>query len=225
VPNNQQETTEPSTQHMGEVPSLTAQWVRLVLGFSVSVAVGLAPYLGKLKVPLFTPMLSMIPDSVQGVAVPLSAASMGIVAVLVQWYGSQHLHRKWLQTTFARTVGVCIVALILLAGIEMIAVVRVDVPAVNGTVSFAIGPSHPHTSPCADLSRADCIKHKLSLDEARIESYFGEGQANATKLALVLVYTIFMSSFGVMVGLMMLSRRPLEIRGKRQRAARSSNGD
>jgi hypothetical protein len=87
----------------GYVPSLTGRWMRLVLGFSVSVGVGLAPYLGKLKVPLFTPMLSLIPQSLQAVALPLSAASMGLVAVLVQWYGSQQIRQKQLSTWFGRS--------------------------------------------------------------------------------------------------------------------------
>src|SRR5215472_17588796 len=98
-------------QTLGQVPSLTARWMKLVLGFSVSVAVGLAPFMGKLKVPLFTPMLSIIPESVQGVAVPLSAASMGIVAVIVQWYGSERLEHSLLNKWFGRTVVVCIVSL------------------------------------------------------------------------------------------------------------------
>jgi hypothetical protein len=191
----------------GHLPSLTGRWMRLVLGFSVSVGVGLAPYLGKLKVPLFTPMLSLIPESLQGIAVPLSAASMGLVAVLVQWYGSQQMRQKQLSAWFGRSVATCVGALFLLAAIEMIAVVRVDVPAVDGVVSFAVGPSHPNVPPCVGLSRQECIKSKLTLDEAKIDSYFGENIANITKLSLVVVYVTFMSMFGVMVGLMMLSQQ------------------
>jgi hypothetical protein len=180
----------------------------------VSVAVGLAPYLGKLHIPLFAPMLSLIPASVQPVAIPLSAASMGIVAVLVQWYGSQHLSPRWLHAMFIRSIAICIFCLVALTTIEFIAVVRVNVPSVGSTVSFAVGPSRPNTPPCTGLGPEDCIKHKLSLDEAQIETYFGERQANITKLVLVLTYVIFMSMFGVLVGLVMLAGRlnPVAIR-------------
>jgi hypothetical protein len=95
--------------------------------------------------------------------------------------------------------------LVALAAIETVAVVRVDVPAVGETVSFAVGPSHPGTPPCAGLSRADCIEHQLSLDESRINSYFGEGWVSATKFALVIVYIAFMSTFGALV--VMLARQ------------------
>lgn len=187
-----------------QVPPFAAYWVRLVLGFGVSVGVGLAPYLGKLHIPLFSPMLSLIPASVQPIAIPLSAASMGIVAVVVQWYGSQHMNRDWVSRMFTRSIVICISCLVALTIIEFIAVVRVDVPAVGSTVSFAVGPFNPNTPPCVGLSRADCIKHELSLDEARIDTYFGEQAANFTKLVLVLVYVLFMSMFGVLVGLLML---------------------
>jgi len=196
---------EPSQQDapQGKFSFLTKHWVQLVLGFSVSVVAGLAPYLGKF-VPLFAPMLGILPEAVQPIAIPLSASAMGILAVLIQWRGSQELQPSQLKTRFARTLLVCAIALFALAGIETIGVVRVDVPAVNRTVSFAVGPSHPGTPPCAGLSRADCIKHQLSLDEARIDSYFGEKWVNVTKFLLVIVYATFMSTFAALV--VMLAR-------------------
>src|SRR5205085_3264971 len=93
---------------------------------------------------------------------------------------------------------ICGIALATLAAIEMIAVVRVEVPAVNRTVSFAVGPFSPTHPQCAGLSRADCIKTRLTLDEGRIDSYFGEGWISPTKLPLVIVYTVFMSTFGAL---------------------------
>jgi hypothetical protein len=89
--------------------------------------------------------------------------------------------------------------LVALAAIETVAVVRIDVPAVGRTVSFAVGPSHPGTPPCAGMGRADCIEHQLSFDESRIDSYFGEGWVSLTKFVLILIYTAFMSTFGALV--------------------------
>lgn len=192
----------------GDVPPLAAYWVRLVLGFGVSVAVGLAPYLGSLHIPLFAPMLSLIPASVQPIAIPVSATSMGIIAILVQWYGSVKPGRLWLRAMFGRTLAVCFLSFIALVAIEMVAVVRVDVPATNSTVSFAVGLGKPSAPPCVALGRADCIRHKLGLDEALIDSYFGENAVNTTKLSLVLSYVAFMSSFGALVGLLLLIGRP-----------------
>ena len=186
-----------------ESPPTTAEfisknWIQLVLGFSVSVAVGLVPYLGKFF-PSFAPVLVIVPESVQPIAIPLSSAAMGVVAVLVEWRSTQQLQLDELKASFRHTLLLCLVSLFVLAGIETIAVVRVDVPAVSRTVSFAVGPSHPDAAPCVGLSRADCIKHQLSLDEARIDSYFGDGWVNVTKFALVIVYTTFMATFGALM--------------------------
>ena len=204
----------PSSRKKSKSSFLNSRWIKLLLGFSVSVAVGLVPYLGKI-VPLFTPMLAIVPESVQPLAIPLSAAAMGIVAVLVQWGSTQKLQPQELRTWFGRTLALCVVALVALAAIETVAVVRIDVPAVGRTVSFAVGPSHPGTPPCAGLGRSDCIEHQLSLDESRINSYFGEGWVSITKFILVIVYTAFMSTFGALV--VMLAQQ-IRLRFVRSRA-------
>ena len=185
---------------------LSKNWVQLVLGFSVSVVAGLVPYLGKF-VPMFAPLQVILPEAVQPIAIPLSAAAMGITAVLIQWQGTQKLQPEQLKVWFRRTLLASAIALVALAAIETIAVVRVDVPAVDATVSFAVGPFHPGTPPCVGLSRADCIKHQLSLDEARIDSYFGEGWVSATTFVLVVVYTTFMSAFPALVLMISQSMR------------------
>jgi hypothetical protein len=152
-------------------------------------------------------MMSILPEAVQPVAIPLSAAATGIVALLVEWHVTYKLPTALVRTWFRRTILICVISLTLLAAIETIAVVRVDVPAVNRTVSFAVGPFHPNTPPCTGLSRADCIKHQLSLDEAAIDSYFGEESIDVTKFILVIVYTIFMSTFGALAVLLAQSMK------------------
>lgn len=176
---------------------MAKHWVQLTLGFGVSALVGLVPYLGRF-IPFFTPVLALLPDSVQPIAIPLSAAAMGVVGMVVQWRIIHNQNPGQLTVWFKRTLLGCVVSLVTLAAIEMLGVVRVDVPAVDRTVSFAIGPIDPQKPPCTGLSRADCIKHHLSLEESSVDSYFGEGWANLTKLAIVIVYTGFMSTFGAL---------------------------
>jgi hypothetical protein len=203
TPSDETQTTQQTTS---KTLFLTEHWVQLVLGFSVTIVVGLAPYLGKF-IPLLAPMMSILPEAVQPVAIPLSAAATGIVALLVEWHVTYKLPGARVRTWFRRTVLICIISLTVLAGIQTIAVVRVDVPAVNRTVSFAVGPFHPNTPPCTGLSRSDCIKHQLSLDEAAIDSYFGEEWIDVTKFILVIVYTIFMSTFGALAVLLSQSMK------------------
>jgi hypothetical protein len=186
-----------------KLPRLTSDWLRYLLGFSISVGVGLAPYLGLVSVPLFTPLLSLIPQSLQGIAIPVSIASMGIVAVFVQWK-----KRDACRPVEFRLAGIfSIAALVLFIAIEMMAVAHVEVPAVDQTVSFAVGLGSPQKSPCQNLSRESCIADRLGFDQAVIDGYFGDTQTSLTRLALLLSYTAFMSSFGWMVGLLLLRDR------------------
>ena len=191
---------------IGKVPPLAATWIQYLLGFGVSVAVGLAPYLGKIHVPLFQPMLSFIPPSLQDIAIPVSSAAMGIVAVAVQWFGLERLSTTWLRAKFRQAVFLCVLTLAGLTAIETLAVVRVDVPAVHDHVSFATGFSYPNDPPCEGIGREACI-YRLSLDESKINPFFGELGVNLTKLILVLTYTVFMSTFGCLVGLAVLKGR------------------
>jgi len=74
-----------------QAPAAVRKWVTYVVAFSVSVAIGLAPLLGKLRVPLFSPMLDMIPTYFQDSLITLTSALMGLVAVVVQWFSETGL--------------------------------------------------------------------------------------------------------------------------------------
>ena len=186
-----------------KLPRLASDWVRYLLGFTVSIGVGLAPYLGLVGVPLFTPLLSLIPHSLQSIAIPISIASMGIIAVLVQWRKRDPAKRS----EFSLALVLAVVTLVLFISIQILAVAHVEVPAADQTVSFAVGFYAPQRPPCEGLSRDVCIAQRLGFDEAVIDGYFGDTQTRLTKLALVLSYIGFMSSFGWMVGLLLLRER------------------
>ncbi|WP_035351107.1 hypothetical protein [Edaphobacter aggregans] len=186
-----------------KLPRLASDWVRYLLGFTVSVGVGLAPYLGLVGVPLFTPLLSLIPLSLQNTAIPISIASMGIIAVVVQW--RRQAPAKPLEFRLALTLA--LVTLLLFISLEILAVAHIEVPAVDQTVSFAVGFQSPQRPPCENLSRNACIAQRLGFDEALIDGYFGDTQTRLTKLALLLTYIGFMSAFGWMVGLLLVRER------------------
>lgn len=186
-----------------KLPRLTSDWLRYLLGFSISVGVGLAPYLGLVGVPLFKPLLSLIPQSLQSIAIPISIASMGIVAVFVQW--KRRDASNPIEFRLASIFSVA--ALVLFIAIEVVAVAHVEVPAVDQMVSFAVGIGSPQRPPCENLSRESCIADRLGFDQALIDGYFGDTRTSLTRLALILTYTAFMSSFGWMVGLLLLRDR------------------
>jgi hypothetical protein len=192
--------------------SLANDFIRYVLGFSVSVAVGLAPYLGKLQIPLFDSLLNLIPSSVQDTVLPLSAALMGLIAVVIQWYGLHNLKLSWLNTWFRRTIALAGVTFLTLFVIHTLVVVRVEILGGEDSERFLVGFVRPDRPPCpADISDAACIK-KLTLDPAEVESFWGSKQIRIATLALVLPYLGFTSSFGMLIGLVLLRKKFDELR-------------
>jgi hypothetical protein len=184
-------------------PPLATKWAKYVVGFGVSVAIGLAPYLGKLDVPLFTPLLNLIPPTVQDTAIPLSAALMGVVAVLIEWYGMSSLTIETVQKWFSRTVLWIIAGFILLTIIQTKVVARVPISSGKQTASFLVGLRDPHTPPCEKVGKAECIK-LITMDPAKIESHWGDDNIASARLALVFSYLAFTSGFGFLVGMLVL---------------------
>lgn len=195
------------------VPPLARRFVRYIVGFGVGVGVGLAPYLGLLRIPLFAPLLDLIPDSIQNTLIPLSAALMGLLAVVVQWYAGEHITRRWLRRLFARTLLAVTLAFVVLLIIHTTTVVKVPIEGGNDSASFVVGFSRPYRPPCTqDVSDAECIK-KITLDTSAIESYWGDRQVRLARLSLMLSYLLFTSSFGALIGVILL-REVVASRGR-----------
>lgn len=179
--------------------------VRAILGFGVGVGIGLAPYLGVLHVPLFTPLLALYPESIRGVVLPLSATVMGIVAVCVEWYGSRRLTDTWLRRTFRRTLRIVIGGLLLLIVVHTAFVVLVPIEGGKGSVSFVIGWSRQTWCKCGpEISDAQCIATVTTFNPTMIDSCWGDRNVRIAKLALIFSYLLFTGGFGGLVGLTVL---------------------
>ncbi len=197
-------------------PTPTARkLVRYLLGFGVGVAVGLAPFLGVLRIPLFAPLLDLIPRQVQSTLIPLSAALMGMVAVVVQWYGGVRVNHQWLHRKFIRGLVFSGVMLVVLIVVHTQVVVAVPILGGEYSVTFLVGFSRPVRPPCTeDVSDAECIK-LISLDPSLVESFWGDRQVRLARLALMMSYLLFTSSFGALIGLIIL-REGLEAQKKQR---------
>jgi hypothetical protein len=184
---------------------LAKHFVRYLLGFGVGVALGLAPYLGEINVPFFKSLLTLIPNSLRDTVLPLSAALMGLIAIVVQWYGTERLSKRWLRRTFNRTILFSLFSLIALIVAHSFVVTTVPFLAGRDSASFVVGFQRPEGGTCRGLSDAECIK-TLTFNEAKIESYWGDRQVRLSKLVLTFFYLLFTSSFGALVGLVVLKK-------------------
>lgn len=183
-------------------PPTAGLFVRYVLGLGVSVGVGLAPYLGRINVPLFEPLLTIVPLSEQGFLIPLSTALMGLVAVGVQWYGGER--PEWLRKWFGATLVIALLALGFLVYVHNNVVVSVQYLGTKST-SFLVGFSRPNKPPCPEgISDAECIRDYLTFNPAKIESFWGDKEVRNARLTLTLSYLVCMGSFSTLVGFIVI---------------------
>jgi serine/threonine protein kinase len=176
-------------------------WKFLTLGLGVSVGIGLAPYLGNLKIPLFQALLELIPRSLQNTLLPLSAVLMGIAAIVAQWYATERVSTEWLQKRVLGLLWISLLSLILLIIVHTFVVVTI--PILNGTenVSFIVGFIRPTTPPCPpEVSDAECIK-RITFDPSAIDSFWGDRQVRIAKLSFIFSYLCFTTSVGLLIGL------------------------
>lgn len=199
---------------------LARRYVRYVLGFTVGVAVGLAPFLGALDVPLFAPLLSMFPDKLRPFALPLSSFVMGLMAVGVQFAAGEEVSRRWLRRTFLRTfvailVGVVVVAVLYTAVVRTVPAARVEGEG-NVYIPLVVGFVRPDPPPGAclcepRLSDIECIV-RVGFDN--VDACWGR-QVMWSRLLLVLSYLFLTGGFGALIGLLLLQE------GSRRKARRT----
>lgn len=182
-------------------------WVNYVVGFSVGVGSGLSVYLGKVHVPLFSPLLDLIPFTLQNTLIPLSSALMGIIAVAIQFYSYTRLGTRRLGGLFVRTIVAGITALLLFVVVHTYVVVTIDTTPM-GRASFLVCFTRPERPPCpAGVSDAECIM-RLTFDPAKIASFWGDRCLHTAQLALELTYLATTALFGALVGLVVLRGNP-----------------
>jgi hypothetical protein len=197
----------------GPPTALARRYVRWVVGFSVGVGIGMAPFLGKVKVPGFSPLLELFPLQLQGVLIPLSAFLMGTIAVGVQVLAGEGLKRSTLTRSLLSGLAVILASLVVFVVLYNLFVVSVRVP--NGYVAVIVTSERLPGCGCAPASSdPDCIE-SLSLDPAALETCWGGPALKMRKLALQLNYLLLTGGFGALVGLLLLREEDQEKKRRR----------
>lgn len=208
-------------------------YVRAIVGFGVWFAIGLAPFLGKVRIPGFTAVIEMYPVDLQAWLVPLSGIFMGMIGVTVEFASEAKIGRRTLQRWFISTVAVFVVSLIVLMFLYLRYVARVDqtVRRDDGTIGHVtwaivtgarrvpaeVSPDCPCT---AREAAATCVAR--SLDPTILSACFDD--TGSATLQLAVVYLALTGSFAAAVGLLILERRRRASTGKRPAVAAPAGG-
>jgi hypothetical protein len=137
---------------------------------------------------------------------------MGIVALAVQWYGTESLAKKKMKKRFFLTLTVTIATFLILVTVHTLVAVPVQILG-NEVAYFVVGPEQPHTPPCETLADSDCLRQKLTLNRSAIETHFGQRRVQIASMGVVLAYLSFTSSFAWFVGVVLFKGTT----GKRRR--------
>jgi len=74
------------------------------------------------------------------------------------------------------------------------------------TAAFVTGVSRGPCPECQGYSDVECVK-RISFDAGRIESCWGSGQTKLAGIALSLAYLMATSSFGALIGMLVVTSR------------------
>lgn len=180
------------------------RFVRYLLSFGVSVGIGLAPFLGKLDIPGFEPLLGLFPQQLQGVLIPLSAFLMGLVALAVQFYHSNRIAAGSLRKYFRAGFIAIVAGFFLFVVLYQLFVIRVPIAGGASYGAVVVNPARLATCGCgAGDSDYDCVK-KLSFDAAALATCWGGEAQKVRELALMIPYLLLTSGFGALIGLLIL---------------------
>lgn len=211
-----------SETRLPTLPHFSGRFLRYVLAFGVTLAVGLAPLLGsnKIRIPGFVALLDLFPISMQSWLIPFAAFVMAIPAMSVQFFAEEHVTRRRLRFTFSAALAAMFVTLLTLSGIYTLYVVPIPIPGSTRVAAYVSGVTMLATCPCKDLPLEQCIGEKISLNPIEIEGCYSGREVRQRKLALSGAYLLFMASFGAAVGVLILR----EERGVRDKLVAGRRG-
>ena len=189
--------------------------------FGIWFLVGLAPFLGKVKVPGFSALIEMYPRSLQGWLIPLSGIFMGMMAVAAEFVSFQRSSDRTLARWFGWNVGIFALSLILLTTVYIFTVVQVertlpdkpDEPSATVNLAVITGsrsvPAQFAGSDCKCIpgqAAERCIAD-ISLKPANVATCFGGERIAISTLALVLLYLAVTGSFVAAVAMLVIQQR------------------
>jgi hypothetical protein len=206
---------------LSDLPPEVRRFVIYVGGFSVVVGVGLAPFLGKVKVKGFAPLLELFPFQLrEGVLIPLSTFLMGLIAAGVQFNAGERVAARRIRRQFHAGLGAMCLGLFLFTGLYF---EFVRFPSFGGHSVAVIVSDHRNPAPgcgCPQGSEDEACIQFLSLEPEAIKSCWGGPSLRHRELVLSLSYLFLTGGFATLIGLLVL-RLGQQERRKSERAGRS----
>lgn len=196
------------------------RFVRYILGFGVSVGVGLAPFLGKIKVPGFSALLEVLPVQLQSVLVPFSAFLMGLVALAVQFYYREKVSARTIRRYFRAGFVAIVLGFFMFVVLYRLFVIRVPIDEGRSHTAFVVSATRLAGCRCEDSDTdLECVK-AVTFDPAALATCWGGASLELRELSLMVSYLLLTSGFGALIGLLIVQEEVQRLR----RVARHARG-
>jgi hypothetical protein len=204
---------------LSDLPPEVRRFVIYVGGFSVVVGVGLAPFLGKVKVKGFAPLLELFPLQLRSVLIPLSTFLMSLIAAGVQFNAGERVAARRIRRLFRGGLVAMVLGLLLFTALYF---EFVRFPSFGGAGFVAVIVSASRNPGCGcpqGIGDEACIQ-LLSVAPEAIASCWGGPSLRHRELELGVAYLCLTGGFACLVGLLVL-RLGQQERRKSERAGRS----
>src|SRR5882672_10474256 len=89
------------TEDLVALPDPGQKYLRYVLGFGVTLVVGLAPILGRKGIPGFTPLSAIFPLNIKDGVIVIASVLLMAPAIAVQFFSGDAIAKKRLGWAFA----------------------------------------------------------------------------------------------------------------------------
>jgi hypothetical protein len=171
------------------------KFLRYCLSFGMGAVVALVSY----SLPLFKPVLSLLPDTGYVFVLLVFAAVLGALGVGVQWHADEKLPRLRIRRRLKQIVIIATFSIVAFVILHAIVVVTLTVQ--GEPQWFIVGFSRRVVEGCpAEITNQQCLKN-LSIDPVEIAKAWGEGQIKLASSLLTFLYLAFVSSLSSLAGL------------------------
>jgi hypothetical protein len=198
-------------------------YLHYILAYTVTLGIGLAPVLGKVRVPLFSPIAEVFPANLQRGLVPFATFLMAIPVICVHFYSRDRIRIPSLDRLFKIVVPAVIVLPLLLFYLYSSWVVQVDFEGGRQSAAYVVGEQMLPDCPCVihKLDLAACVAELISANPAAVTACYPRRETNARRAGLAIVYLLLMFGLGTLIALVILKETQRQRPSAAARRARS----
>lgn len=202
------------SQKLPSLPSLSQRYLKLCLAFGATLAIGLAPLLGSVKILGLQVILSLFPQDLQLVVIPFAAFVMALPPLGAEFAASVGgVARRVRLAVFAISFLAVLAGSVSLLAFYTYSVKRV--PSAGGTIAYVVGERFLPKCPCeaAHKKLELCVGKLISSDPAEVSACYDDEVIARRKLILSSLYIGTMLCFGCLIAALIVGenshrRRP-----------------